>query len=321
MKFAFSESFYRLTLMGAAVISVLSLTTLFDQAYWVIEQFVHFKVQYALCALIASLVFLAYKKWIFAFSLFLVCVINGLFIVPWYLSTAQIPSTEKPVNNSSNKTLTIIHTNVYKGNNDFGQFLAMIDQHQPDVVVVQELTSAWLPTLTSLKSHYPASKLHPREDAFGIGLLSKKPLSQLELKFYNPDDFPSIEAALALGSQTITLIATHPMAPMNRALKLMRNKQLLGIGKAIEKIQTPIIVIGDLNISPWSHVYQDFIKTSRLVNTRKGFGIAPTWPVFLPIAGIPIDHCIVSPAFNVHSFTTLPSIGSDHLPIKVVLSL
>lgn len=45
VKFTFSDFFYRLTLAGAAVIAALSLITLYDQAHWLIEQFVHFKVQ------------------------------------------------------------------------------------------------------------------------------------------------------------------------------------------------------------------------------------------------------------------------------------
>jgi endonuclease/exonuclease/phosphatase (EEP) superfamily protein YafD len=41
----------------------------------------------------------------------------------------------------------------------------------------------------------------------------------------------------------------------------------------------------------------------------------------LPIAAIPIDHCVVSKEFRVIAERRLPRIGSDHYPILTVLAL
>ena len=75
--------------------------------------------------------------------------------------------------------------------------------------------------------------------------------------------------------------------------------------------------MGDLNISMWAHHYARFEEVSGLSNARRGFGVAPTWPVWLFPGLIPIDHVLVSEQVVVTDFRTGPSIGSDHLPIVV----
>ena len=86
-------------------------------------------------------------------------------------------------------------------------------------------------------------------------------------------------------------------------------------------IEGPKLLIGDLNISMWSHLYDDFETATGMTNTRRGFGAIPTWPQQLPFGRIPIDHCLVSTHFAVVDTRRGPAIGSDHLPLIVDLSL
>jgi endonuclease/exonuclease/phosphatase (EEP) superfamily protein YafD len=71
----------------------------------------------------------------------------------------------------------------------------------------------------------------------------------------------------------------------------------------------------------WSPFYKNMVKTGNLRNARSGFGILPTWPTFLPLAYIPIDHFLVSKEIGVLKIRTGRNVGSDHLPLITDLVL
>ena len=57
-----------------------------------------------------------------------------------------------------------------------------------------------------------------------------------------------------------------------------------------------------------------------LINSQRGFGVQATWPVaggFAP--RIPLDHCLHSPDLATVDRRMGPAVGSDHLPLVVVL--
>ena len=67
--------------------------------------------------------------------------------------------------------------------------------------------------------------------------------------------------------------------------------------------------------------FDRLLKQFGLLNARRGHGLIPSWPTFLPFLMIPIDHCLVSPDASVVDIDSGPDIGSDHLPIFVKLGI
>jgi endonuclease/exonuclease/phosphatase (EEP) superfamily protein YafD len=63
------------------------------------------------------------------------------------------------------------------------------------------------------------------------------------------------------------------------------------------------------------------MRISNLHDSRKGFGIQPTWPSDKPIFMVPIDHVLVSKEIRIQNRFTGPDIGSDHRPVIVDFSL
>ena len=92
------------------------------------------------------------------------------------------------------------------------------------------------------------------------------------------------------------------------------------MGNQLAKIDKPVIVAGDFNVTMWSSQYRKMIANSGLHNTRQGFGILPTQSSYfldIPWLAIPLDHFLVSRDIIVENMTTGKNVGSDHLPIIV----
>lgn len=83
-----------------------------------------------------------------------------------------------------------------------------------------------------------------------------------------------------------------------------------------------------MNTTERTASFRGLLRAS-LLDSRRGFGWMPTWPVLSPpgivatlvgaLFAIPIDHVLVSPGIGVADRRTGPPFGSDHLPLKVDL--
>jgi endonuclease/exonuclease/phosphatase (EEP) superfamily protein YafD len=84
---------------------------------------------------------------------------------------------------------------------------------------------------------------------------------------------------------------------------------------------------GDLNTTPWGTSLQQLLHESGLKNTMVGFGVQPSFPVFIPKLHwwatpiIPIDQVLVSSQFETINRKLGKDTGSDHLPVVVDLAL
>ena len=301
-------------LLEAATIllAIFSVGTLFAEHHRYLELFSHFRFQYLVSSLLLLMIFAIRQRIFFCSVLVGLTILNATFVLPWYVGRDQPEA--------NGVTFKLLHANVYRDNGETASLLAQIDAEDPDLIILQELSSIWLTTLQGLSEEYPYSVAEAQEGAFGIGLFSKFPLDDARIVRAPPLDLPEIRAVVRLGEQRLNLVSAHPMPPVSRAGTAARNAQLAELGDKLALTSRPTVFIGDLNISMWAPTYRSFESASGLRNCRKGFGIVSTFPVFFPPAGIPIDHCLVSEGISVLEFRAGSKIGSDHLPIVVVLS-
>lgn len=302
-----------LTQVVAVGVMTVSIPTICSQLDSHLELLSHFRLQYFYLSLLCTLLFLAYCQYKSSLVMALVFLLNSIYIIPWYFNEST--------DDNYLASLKIIHSNVHTTNSDYQKFIALIEREKPDIVVVQELSHKWLNQLAVVKNIYPHIKAKPSDDNFGIAIFSKFPLENVEEMYWGLFDIPSLKVDFTLSGTTITLISSHPPPPINRQLYIARNTQLNEIARVVTTINNPIILIGDLNVSMWSADYQKLERETGLKNARKGFGILPTWPTQLPVAMIPIDHCLLSSAFNVDDIRNGEDIGSDHLPLVMTLLL
>jgi len=89
--------------------------------------------------------------------------------------------------------------------------------------------------------------------------------------------------------------------------------------------QSPLIVAGDLNATPWGAQYHHFISTNLLTSCAENSNTFTTWahyknPWMLPTS-LMLDHIFYGEPFKKNSFTVTSGLGSDHFGLTTELSL
>jgi endonuclease/exonuclease/phosphatase (EEP) superfamily protein YafD len=199
------------------------------------------------------------------------------------------------------------------------RLLEMIRREAPDAVLLVEYTPSLSERLGELRETYRYHVESPNRDAYGIALFSRFELSSAQT--FMLDRTPTIEANLHVRGAVVTLLGVHLRSPGTPRRAAQRNRQLELLTERVSAARNPVIVTGDFNISPYSPYYADWLARTALTDARRGRTPRPSWPTFLPILGIPIDHCFVSPDIAIIGERGLPSFGSDHYPLLVELAL
>ena len=128
-----------------------------------------------------------------------------------------------------------------------------------------------------------------------------------------------LRAELDWQGQPITILGIHPLPPMRGEWAASRNSEIALMGEVVNATTHPLILLGDLNASPWSTPMHRLMATTDLRYTLQGYGVWNTWHLAGDLLGAPLDYILVSPAWTVADYVEGGDIGSDHLPIQADL--
>ena len=309
---------YRVSIIGllqaAAVLTVVfSVLTALNLPQHMIELFSHFRLQYLVVSVLLLLVFAVLHRYAYAGAMLLTSLLNGFLIIGLYLPLDR--------EGGESETLKLLHANVLSTNDKYQRLIDLIDAEDPDIIFLQEITDDWVSGLTTLQKNYPYSYALAQSGNFGIAVYSKKPFDTVGHVDSPPLGYPTIIATATVGGEKLTLISSHPSIPLGKELSLARNQQFDSVLDQVTAADGKVILLGDFNATMWDTHFKRMIQSAGLSNARQGFGILPTWPTYLPFAMIPIDHFLIPEGIDVTDLKTAKSIGSDHLPLIVTLSL
>ena len=330
----------RFVTYAAAAAAIASLMPLAARLGWAFELATHFRVQYVVVDVLLAIVLAAQRK--FAFSLLLVgcAALSVSVVVPYVaLSGAPIAASTEPARPTDQgaptvpaapaapeapaataaPTIKLLSANVFFRNRSAKRLLEIIRRESPDVVVLVEYTPEWAAMVDELRAAYPHRIESPETTAYGIALFSRLALESAEP--ITLGDSTAIEARVLTPSGALALIAVHLRSPITPARGRLRNRQLDELAARVERVARPVVVIGDFNLTPYSPYFTDWIARTGLTDTRRGRTLSPSWPTFLPLLAVPIDHCAVSPDITIITHRSLPAFGSDHYPILAELAL
>lgn len=282
---------------------------------WIIDLFSNFKLQLAISG--AALLFLCLKwvskKWLAGITCVAGMVWNLSFVLPYYLANTDHIASETEI------SIRLASINLLSENAEVQQVSDFLEDSNPDVVVFLEYTRKWDGQLSRLKENYPYKKLIPLPGHFGIAVWSRLEMDAVQAN-YGSEKVPSIEAEINTAAGPLTLIATHPLPPLNQYQFHSRNNQLIKIAERLPDVNERVLVVGDFNLSSFSKHFT-VLEEAGLRDTRKGFGLLPTWPANFYLLSTTIDHALISDKLKVLNRSVGPNIGSDHLPILMELGL
>jgi endonuclease/exonuclease/phosphatase (EEP) superfamily protein YafD len=281
---------------------------------WPFELLEHFRVQLA----VTGLVIVVGCGLLRMRGFFDVAAISWL-VNACVLTTGLLPrSTTASVDASNAVRVRVLVLNVHTSSSTFDQVARLIRDVDPDVLGLVEVDRRWLDALAPTLE--PFARIEkPRSDNFGIALYARGELTgAVEVL---GGDVPSIVGEVEVRGARLSVIVTHPIPPVTRSLAAELDAQLVRVGQRARQLASPVIVMGDLNTTPWSRAFATLRKTSGLCDTRDGLGIQPTFPSSSWIVRIPIDHVLVSCSVGVLARRVERDVGSDHLPVVVDLGV
>jgi len=229
----------------------------------------------------------------------------------------------------TNEPLKVLSWNVQIGNENPGYILELVKQESPDVLVLIEVTPFIATQMDALKTIYPRHLVKPHSGSGGIAIYSRLPNS--EFRVFHPGDqsMPAIELNVrrlvegdANPKPDLSILGVHTFSPQldDGTRIIRRNQQLAGVAQWASEKTTDLIVIGDLNITPWSPPFWRLLTDGRLSDSTWYRGYFPTWPAGLNMGAIQIDHALVSERVKILQRRVLPDTGlSDHRPISITI--
>jgi endonuclease/exonuclease/phosphatase (EEP) superfamily protein YafD len=247
----------------------------------------------------------------------------------WRLPVAAPPAT--------NCELRLLSFNLLYRCHQADRYAAVIQQEQPDLIFLQELTPQIADDLgVLLGEDYPYRQIEASKGSNGYGILSRLPLGEYSfLRTPGGISRYAMRSSLMVEGRRIDLYNCHLMPPLGKvflrlgplAATQLRSAQIKAITDEVASSGRPAIVAGDCNLSPYQQTYDLFQPVLRDSWLEAGQGPGTTWPLnILPLPWatpplIRIDLCWHTPELQaVRAHVVYSLTGSDHCPLVVDLA-
>jgi endonuclease/exonuclease/phosphatase (EEP) superfamily protein YafD len=277
---------------------------------WLSQLTVHFQWQGLVLALTTAglALCLRSRNWL-AVACLGICW-HGVLLAPWWWSVSDQVRLQQIDETDSLRVMTY---NVHALNHQTAAVIRLLEREQPDILCIQELTTAWDRVL---KEQFPYRAAFPSDGFFGGGIYSKYPLQRIS-EIPLSGDNKGLRAVCLTPTGELELIVIHPVSPVTPADARLRDVQLQRLQTEMGEINGACLVLGDFNSSPWTATMRAFEQQTRFRNARQAAGLHGTWPSWNWFLRVPIDHIYHTPEIVVLRSWISSSGGSDHLPVLV----
>lgn len=218
--------------------------------------------------------------------------------------------------------ISALSFNVLQTNRDYARTIAVIDREDPDIILLLETDAPWEAALKPVMDRYPHRASAPLDNLYGLILLSRLPVEDMQISWLIDRQTPSVFATMTSGGGArFRYIGLHPRPPQPGQDTQKRDAEIAIAARHAKRTDLPVLAMGDFNDVAWSRTSQLFKRIGGYLDPRVGRGLYATFPANLPGLRWPLDHVFVSPDFTLVEMKVLENLGSDHLPVFVRMCL
>lgn len=324
----------RRLLLAITAIPTLATLLAFGGPWWEpLDLLSHLRVQYALVLGIIILAALFSMQWRVALVSALPLAINVGLILPLYINpTWFLPHTEfVSLKDDKGPELELMTYNLDAQMRQPGdEVLNMIRNAEADIIFLHRVTPENIQYFEYAVAPYRVLKSDPRNDGHGIALLVRveirSPLQVLETKLVpltaaEDEAGPqAMEVSLNWHLRKVKILALRAWPPLSDDRSQHQAEQFEAVAKWALAQTQPVVVIGDLNTTPWSYHFRHLLAETGLNNSQLGHGVQGTWPATGgPLGQLPLDHCLLGPSLVASSRKLGPSLTSSHHSLLVTI--
>jgi endonuclease/exonuclease/phosphatase (EEP) superfamily protein YafD len=284
---------------------------------FVFELLRHFRIWNAVIGLITGALLLLLRDWKYAAIALLAGLWQGWPVLAWKFPPSDPVKTVEP-----SRSFTVLSCNLYCECVDPERMIASLREANPDILLLMEYTPEWEGKFAeTLWRDYPHRIGEPQPGAFGICLASRLPLEDATLQ--TPvEDNRAVRAILTVAGERITLLGVHPPPPVRPDMYDLWRASFAKWPQLLLPDKTAHTVIaGDLNSTPFAGAFARLCQESGLRDSARGHELTNTWFPLGSLAGLPLDHILISEKLHAFEYLVGPPAGSDHRWIMARLVL
>lgn len=314
-------SLFKALLRLAALATFLSL---FASYFWLSELLSHFPYQYFIGGLICGIfVFFAtgVSRYLHLCLAAFVLIYNGYAIWNAYENSA-------PYDFNKPTSIDIAHLNVLHATSHTADVAEIVTDkmlvNPPLIANFQEVSPVAQGQLQKMRTKLPYNYAVPRLDSKGSSYFSVMAPENMQQIYSHGATAYTLRATYKnlVAGKVVDVFSLHTYAPVVPKAASIRNEQLERLAELVNESQADYkIVIGDLNITPYSPYFKQFLKRTSMHHTVPNVFSSATWFLKKPLSmfGLPIDHVLVSEGLGVVSRKTIPIKWTDHFLVRTRL--
>lgn len=299
----------------------LSLLTMQWNEWWAMNLLANFHLHLAVVGAALMAFGLVWRRWLQA-GIGAAIILANIGLVASQLPPAAAAAVPGPA------TLRVMTVNVLFDNRNAAALRDHIVAQEPDVVLMQEVNRRWNRDLTVLNDLYPhrltLMEAKPLLDDHGTVLFSRYPITEYARPALGGIEGRLTAARLSVDGHPVWLASTHLVKPSTPGGQALQRLQLNALGRWAASVSGPLVIGGDFNATVYMPQLDGLLQSqgfSTDLQSGQWWKVAVgTYPSWLPLLGLKIDHILARDA-AIASSDIVTIKGSDHRAVVANLVL